>query len=848
VRALVRSLLVGLLAVVLVPASARGAFVDPTAAGIEILNAAGEPETRAGAHPDRMIAKFAFTKGPNGRPEENLKDVSVDLPRGFLGNPLAVPYCPRGKLFFEECPMDSQVGVARLSLDLLGEPEVPLFNVEPAGDELAEVSFSVVILQGRFRISLRPDDGGMRLEVSDFTEEIPMLESEIELWGVPFDHQQEPSLPRRAFLSLPTSCGPLPAAVLGTRTWERPTVWETTPLPLPSLGGCSGLPFSPAIAFAPSSFEADSPTGLELSLQMPQDEDPDGVTSDQPRSLTVTLPRGFSLSPALAAGLLSCSEAQLHQGTDIPAECPAAAGIGSVRIQSPALAGELDGRVYLAPVVAGRPFRAFVVAERPGLRIKLPVELRTDAAGTLTAELTDMPQLPLSNLSIAFDGGPRALLASPQTCGNGTLQGTLRTYGGHSAMVSARVLTANAPGGAPCGHGRPFAPSLSAGSTSPGAGRSSGFSITLRRRDGEQTLAGMRIQMPAGLVARIAGVPRCPERAIVAAGCPAASRIGSTMIEAGAGPAPLAVGGDVYLTGPSGGAPFGLAILVPISAGPFQLGTAVIRAALSINPESGQLTIATEPLPSVVGGIPLRIRTIGIDLDRPGFIRNPTSCVAGSVRAEVTSAEGATATPSAPFQVRGCGRLRFAPRVSLSLLDASSRQPGLRIGVHLGGRANLSSLSIRLPAILRNNPGLAAVACPLELFRLRACPPASLLGKARARTPLLRGNLGGPVHLVQATAVGPPQLWTELRGDGVLLVTKTVTAAAASGRLITRVRGLPDFPLSSLTTTLRSGPQSPFRTAAPVCRGARPLAEVSAAAHSGALATQVVPLLSRRNC
>lgn len=842
------SLLVGLLAVAFAPASARAAFVDPDSAEIEVLNAAGEAETRAGAHPDRVVTRFSFTKDPSGHLKENVKDIYLELPRGFSGDPLAVPYCPRGVLAEEGCPKNTQVGVARLNFELLGEVNAPLFNVEPAGDELAEISFSVFILQGRFHISFRPGEGGMRMEASDFAQEIPMLESEIELWGVPADHQEEPAVPRRGFLSMPTSCGPTPAAVLGVRTWERPTVWEATPLPMPSLGGCSALPFSPALVLAPASFEADSPTGLEMSLQMSQNEDPDGVTSDQPRSLSVTLPRGFSLSPALAGGLLSCSEAQLHQSADVPAECPAAARIGSVQIKSPALAGGLDGGVFIGPVVAGQPFRAFVVAERRGLRIKLPVALRSDAAGLLTAELTDMPQLPVSSLSIAFDGGPRAPLASPQACGGGTLRGNLRTYGGGGANVSAPVLTVTGPGGAPCGHGRPFAPSLSAGSTSPGAGRNSGFSITLRRRDGEQTLAGMRVQMPAGLVAAVAAVPRCPDRAIVASGCPVASRIGSTAIEAGAGSAPLAVAGGVYLADPHRGAPFGLAILVPISAGPFQLGTAVIRAALSIDPESGRLTIATDSLPQVVEGIPLRIRTIGIDIDRPGFIRNPSSCAVGSVRAEVTSAEGATATPSAPFQVRGCGRLHFAPRVSLSLLGASSHQPGLRIDVQPKGRANLSSLSMRLPSILRNNPDLAANACPLEQFRRRACPSASLLGKGRARTPLLHGSLEGPVHLVQASAVGPPQLWTELRGGGVLLVTKTVTAASAGARLITRVRDLPDFPLSSLTTTLRSGPRSPFRTAAPVCRGTRPLAEVSAAAHSGALSTQVVPLRGRRNC
>jgi len=841
-------LLFGLLGLTLAPATADAAFVDSSGTNMEVLDAGGQPETQAGAHPDRMITRFSFTKGSNGLPAENIKDIYLDLPPGFSGDPLAVPYCPRGKLPQEECPKESQVGLAKMTFSLLGEIELPIFNVEPAGNEIAEVSFSAFILQGRFRIGLRANDSGMRMEASEFGQEIPLLDGEIELWGVPADHQSESAVPRRAFLSMPTSCGATPAAVLGTRTWQQPSTWETTPLPLPELGGCSALSFSPAFSVAPSNFDADSPTGLELLLEMPQNEDPDGVMSDQLRSLSVTLPQGFSLSPSVAGGLLSCSDAQLGIGADVPADCPSAARIGSVRLQSPALAGELTGRVYIAATGIGEPFRAFVVIERPGMRIKMPVELRADAAGALTARLTNMPQLPVSVLSIVFDGGSRAPLASPPGCGSGAVQAALLTYGGAAATLGSRVLTVREPGGQPCGRGRPFAPSLSAGSTSPVAGRSAGFSITLGRRVGEQMLADIRIQMPAGVVADTTRVPRCDEKAIVAAKCPAASRIGSTVVAAGPGPAPLTISGGVYFTGPFRGAPFGLAMLVPINVGPFQLGTAVIRSTLSIDAVSGRLTVATDPLPTVIEGIPLRIRVLGIDIDRPGFIRNPTSCEAGSVDAEVVSAEGATAWPAAPFQVGNCNHLRFAPKISLDLSAGSSRQPGLRIGIRSRGGANLRSLIMRLPEILRGKPGLAAAACPRERYLRGSCPQTSLVGHAVARTPLLADALEGSVHLVQASAVGTPQLWTELRGSGVRLLTTTATSVSASGRLITRVRSLPDFPLSSFTTTLRSGARSLFKTAEPVCKGMHLFAETDAAAHSGSRSTQIVPIKGLRFC
>ncbi|HXR60938.1 MAG TPA: hypothetical protein VN732_06415, partial [Solirubrobacterales bacterium] len=72
------------LAIALAPSTATAAMeVEPGSASFRLLNAAGEPEVRAGAHPDRLIAKFAFTKGADGKFDENLRDLYFDLPPGF---------------------------------------------------------------------------------------------------------------------------------------------------------------------------------------------------------------------------------------------------------------------------------------------------------------------------------------------------------------------------------------------------------------------------------------------------------------------------------------------------------------------------------------------------------------------------------------------------------------------------------------------------------------------------------------------------------------------------------------------------------------------------------------------
>lgn len=836
-------LLVLALALALAPATASAAMeVEPGSASFQLLNSAGQPEVRAGAHPDRLIAKFAFTKGAGGKFDENLRDLYFDLPPGFVGNPLALPYCSRLKFLEEACPKASQVGFARLRFNLLGELNLPAFNLEPAGDEVAEIAFNAFVVQGRFRITLRPGDNGMHMEAVEFPQELPMEATEIELWGVPADHQQEEAAtPRRAFLTNPASCGPSAPAVFGFRTWENPERWRTTPLPLPGLVGCESLPFAASLNVAPGEFEADSPTGLEVALGMEQHEDPDGLVSAQPRTVTVTLPRGFSLSPAVATGLAACTDAELAAASDVPASCPAAARIGSARFRSPALAGDLEARVYIATSAPGGPFRTFLVGERPGFRLKLPVTMRPDASGSLVAELSNLPQLPVSSLVLSFDGGPRAPLASPQSCGAGTATAALVPYGGEGAEVAAGVVTSHGPGGAACGRGRPFAPTFAAGSSSPVAGSGTGFSIALRRSPGEQSLAGMEVEMPPGLVARTAGVARCDGAALATASCPAEARVGSTVVVAGSGPQPLALGGEIYLTGPYRGAPFGLAMLIPIEVGPFQLGTATIRSALALDPESGRLTVKTDPLPQVVNGIPLRIRSVAIEIDRPGFMRNPTSCAAGEVAAKVSSAEGAIVRPAVPFQLTRCGGLRFGPKVSVALRGASDRFPGLRIGVRSeDGGANLRAMTMRLPGVLSLNRETTVLVCARESFALGACPEASLVGQARARSPLISEPLRGPVRLVQATTVGPPELWTELSGGGVRIVTRTATGQSAGGRLVTRIASLPDFPLRSLTTTLRSGPRSLFKATRPVCRGARPLAEAKSTAHNGATSTQLI--------
>jgi hypothetical protein len=844
--------LVGL-AIAMLPASAAAEYeIDPASAKVELLNASGEAETRAGAHPDRMITKFKFTLTPGIGTEANASDIAFDLPVGMSGNPAATPRCSRALFAEGVCPAETQVGVLRGTFAGFGELELNMYNVEPGPNELAEVGFTAILVPVRFVISLRGSDYGMRLEANDLTQELPMRQAEIELWGVPADHQSGTPIPRRPFLTTPTRCDGATAAALKVRTWQRPETWMTTPLPLPAFDACDGLPFAPALGVTTSSDRADSPTGLSVSLGIPQDEDPDRRSASQVRSVSVTLPPGFSLSPGVAQGLDPCSDAQLGLGDPGPARCPDAAKLGTVEIASPAAAGPIDGSVFLGAPTAADPYRLFLVAEAAGVTIKLPGVLRAEQrSGRLTTVLTELPQLPVSGLALTFRDGPRAPLASPARCTTGLASAELVPYDGAPAQTaSTAVTTGSEPDGSPCRTGDPFAPSFVAGSTSPRAGAEAAFSATIRRGDGEAEIERLRMTLPAGLVARLAGVERCSDGALAAGACPAGSRIGSTLVEAGAGPAPLAVGGGVYLTGPYRGAPFGLALILHARVGPLDLGVAAVRAALLTDPATARLTIATDPLPEVLGGVPLRLRAVGIDIDRPGFIRNPTSCAPQRVDAVVTSVDGASTLPSVPFRVGRCGKLRVRPNLSLALLGARSKRPALRVRLRPSERAaNLRSVAIKLPKLLELDDS-ALIACALEQFRRDECPAASRVGSASASTPLLSGGLRGPVRLVQASDIGPPEVWTTLRGEGMRLTTRSTIGISTGGQLLDSLEALPDVPLRTLTTTLHGGTGSLIVPKRPPCAvGANDLlAEASARAHSGAQLIRVLRVGLRPAC
>jgi hypothetical protein len=835
----------------IVPGSFQGAMLD----------ADGQPEQRAGVHPDRLRASFAFSTQPNGDVDGNVKDLDVDLPAGFIGNAQALPTCPRARFDQLSCPPESQVGVMEATFLGLGPMRLPIYNIAPEQGGLAEFGFIAVIIPVRMVVRLRADgDYGTRVEMHNIMQAVPMTSGTMELWGIPADHlPDDVTTPRTALLTTPTSCDPVPpTTTMRVRSWATDAPWLQAETPTSgALVGCEQLPFDPSAALALDAPAADTPSGLTLDLTIPQHDDPDGLATSHVRQIAITMPDGVTLSPGVAGGLSACDDAQLRVGSMDAPVCPASSKIGTVELTTPLVPDPLAGEVYLGRQLPTDAFRLFIVANGPGFAIKLTGSLQPDPqTGRLTVLLTRLPQLAYSRLRLHLKDGPRAPLATPPGCGTATGSAAVTPYrGGAATTLSLPVAIVGGPGGAACAATLPFAPSLLAGSSPAVAGAPSAFSMAVRRADGEQTLDRLTLTLPPGLTARIAAAAQWSAGQAAAASCPAGSRIGTVSVEAGAGPSPLALAGDAFLTGPQGGAPFGLSLVLHAIVGPLDLGTVVMPATLRIDPLDAHLTVATRRLPQLVAGVPLRLRTLALEIDRPGLMVNPTSCQPAAVSASIASSETA-ATATAPFAVGGCLALPFRPAVSLRLGPPAELRrgghPGLSVAIRSRkGEARLRSASVRLPRMLTLDQTAVSALCSRRQALRSRCPANAAVGTARVRTTMVPQPLSGTVYVVQPADNGQPDLWAALEGMGVQLNVRSTTSLRRDRPMTTTFVDLPDVPLASFKLKLRAGAGGPLTATAGSCRrgqARRLIARAALHAHSGKRTVARIPVRAHPRC
>lgn len=824
-------------------------------------DATGAPVTQAGAHPDVAVGFDLTTRpGPNGTtlPQGSLKDVQVDLPPGLVGDPTSLPTCSQedlgaGVTGVSHCPTGTQVGIAVVRMTSSGQllnVEVPVLNMDAPKGVAAQFAFNIYTVGVRLDASLRPGDQGITLRVRDVSQTLTILGTTVTFWGVPQDpahdlHRfapgaSDPGVPlggggtgplaapveRRPFLTAPTQCGSDPlTTTLRVTSWQEPGRSDAASFSTDAGGtplnrtGCDLVPFAPTMSVAPSTDAPDAPTGLDVTLRLPQSRNPDGLSTATLRRARVTLPEGMTISPSSADGLAACPDADLRLGSDAPIACPDRSRLGTVTATTPLLAEPLTGGIYLRAQASDDPesgamFRIAIALESPdrGVSVRLPGTIRADrATGRLETTFDATPQLPFDALTLSFKNGPRAPLATPSACGTHVVDAELTAWSGTVVRADDRFATA-------CSALPAFAPEVSAGMLQPVGGAFSPFALRLARGDGQDTLRGVRIELPTGVTANLRGVPRCAEAAAVSGTCPAASRVGTATIGAGPGAAPFHLPGSVSLGGPYAGAPFSLSVAVRAIAGPFDLGTVVVRQALFVDRDDAHVTVVSDPLPQIVKGVPLRLRTVDVDVDRPGFMLNPTSCAPKAIVTTVGALGGAQATTRTRFQVGGCAGLPLAPRLTLALSGRGQtrdgRHPGLAATMtQAPGEAATRRVAVTLPRSLALDPDNAQALCTPAQAAARDCPASSIVGHARAVTRILDAPLDGPVYFVQGLRRSPtgrtirtlPKLWIPLRGEIALDLHADSAVQRSSSRLVTTFPAIPDAPLERFDLTLAGG-------------------------------------------
>jgi hypothetical protein len=629
------------------------------------------------------------------------------------------------------------------------------------------------------------------------------------------------SSPEIPFLQNPTTCASPLQSSLDVLAYDGETDSATYPWPQPT--GCFQLGFNPSLYAKPTTPDSDSAAGMDIELTVPQPLSPTIPSPSELRAASVTLPPGFSINPNAADGKVACADEEANFGTRNAAQCPDFSKVGSVEIVSSALPGPLPGFVYLGAPLPGNRYRIFLVADGFATHVKLAGTVTPNPeTGQLTISFENLPQTPLSAFRLHFFGSERGSLATPTKCGTYAVKSTFVPWNDRTAPESSEQFFEidHGPYGGPCpGDQRPFAPQFNAASAGNTAGAYSPFSAELTRSDGDQFLSRIHVTTPQGFLASIKGVPYCPEATIAQLGsaqysgvtelasprCPVASQIGTAVVGTGAGTRPLYVTARVFLAGPYKGSPLSLVVVAPAVSGPYDLGNVVARAAISVDPLTAQVTTASDTLPSIIEGIPLRMRSIRLSLDRPGFTLNPTNCDPHSIDGTFTGDEGAQAVARLPYQVANCQSLPYAPKLGITLSGGVSRRghPAIHAVIDMKpGEANSRRIAVTLPrGELLDNSHIGAV-CTRVAFASETCPPDSKIGEAEVTTPLLDNPLHGSIYLRSSTHQ-LPDLAIDLKGQFEIEAIGRVDSYKA--RLRTIFETLPDAPVSRIEVWLAGG-------------------------------------------
>jgi hypothetical protein len=880
----------------------------------------------AGAHSD-WVTSFDFAHEADGSTYNDVRNIVVKLPAGFDASNTAVPTCTEAQLLepnpaagtveIPDCPVASQIG--ELSVEAFANPNkstvyqltLPVYNMEPATfGTAAELGFQVGgFYTGTSVVSVRPTDTGITVATSNVAKIGESHNARVVVWAFPASHEhdsqrgvicgsrgeippvcrnefgsvQEAGIPVKPFLSNPTSCGVFGAS-MEAESWEEPGTDGLMPAQATDdlvgpIVECGRVPFEPSIEVQPTTRSAESPTGLNVSLIVPQAwENQFSLSTANLKSTKVALPEGMTANPSVAAGLGACTPAEYASETSssLPGEgCPPESKIGSIEIETPILAEKILGAVYIAQPYdnpfgePGHPngslLALYVVAKDPqrGILLKVAGKIEPNpVTGQLVTTFTDTPQQPFSRFTLKFRPGATAPLVSPPACGTFTTTSLLEPWS-HTPAPGETAGTSDATpsnsftvtqgvheGTCPSGGVPPLKPTVVAGTNNNAGGSYSPFYLRLLREDGEQELTKFSTVMPPGLTGNLSGIPFCPETDIEAAknvsgdeelahpSCPAASEIGHTIVSAGVGTVLAQTPGKVYLAGPYHGAPLSLVAITSATVGPFDLGTVVIRFALKVNPITAQVEVdsnGSDPIPHIIRGIVVHVREIHVYIDRPKFILNPTNCSMLSIENTVVGAGADYTNPAdqtsvnvnSPFEAADCSSLAFKPTLKVTTNGKTSRVKGASLTAKLtypnapqGTQTDIAKVKVDLPKQLPSRLSTLQKACLYTTFEANpaACPTGSIVGHAKAITPILPVPLEGPAYFVSHGGAKFPELIIVLQGYGITIDLHSETFINKKGITSSTFRTVPDQPVTSFELTLPQGPDSALAANKNLCQ------------------------------
>jgi hypothetical protein len=878
------------------------ALASPACAQVSIESfSTTSSDSQAGGHPDLITT---FTLAEPGI-HEAARNVTFEAPQGVFGNPNVLTPCTSSDFALTQCPVNSQAGLITVRANYLGNPNfllgtAPLFDMVPQSEETARYSFIVPTLNIPIAIpvSVRTaGDYGLRFTVSEISQLTPLAFARLTFWGMPAkeSHDSErfakgspgepagcpaledascietgshDSISVKPMIDYPTTCnGESLLTELRATSYQDPSPSQASIAhsEYPPVTGCEHEVFNPVMAASLTTENTDSASGLNLGFTIPQTLG-NTPSPSQAKSVTVELPPGLTINPDAADGQSACSDAQANFSSEALAACPDNAKIGTVSIATPALDGPLVGSLYIGEPKPGDQYRIFMVVDGFGIHAKLIGSFQPDPqTGALTALFEDLPQVPFEKFDIHLFASDRGLLASPIACRLYPVRAEFSPWNATLANQTSEQLFAlrSGPLGAECsGEKRPFDPRLVAGTSNPLAGAFSDFFLRLERNDGDQFLRDLNFRMPPGFTGDLRGISYCPEASIATAAanqgrseqaspsCPSSSLIGTTNVAAGPGSHPFHAVGKMYMAGPFKGAPLSLVTVTPALAGPYDYGVVVVRVALHVDPETAQVSAVSDTVPSIIGGIPIRMRAIQVNINRtdvsgsPNFTINPTNCRPFTVDSQGIGDQGTVTDFSSYFHAVNCRSLPFKPTMAVRQLGGRkgtrrAANPSLQFDLTTRpGDANIKSMAVTLPSAFEIDSFHLGNLCTEKLLVETRCAGKQAIGMATTSTPLLDQPLSGAVYAVSGSG-GLPRLAFLLDGQ-VSLLPRAESRQTPRG-LRTTVPVVPDAPIGHFHLVVFGGKHGYLANTRSLCSHS-PVTTVDYTAQNGKTVTQKAPI------